>query len=107
MLIICCPVCGVAGDEEEFHYGGEGHIRRPASHDPERVSDEEQRDYLYMRENPRGLLRERWQHRRGCGKWFHAVRDTLSQEILLVYPITDPPPDLDGLQAGRAGGQAP
>lgn len=101
MLIICCPVCGVAGDEEEFHYGGEGHIRRPASHDTS-VSDEAQRDYLYIRENPRGLLRERWLHQRGCGKWFHAVRDTVNQEILLVYPITDPPADLEKLEAERA-----
>ena len=102
MLIICCPVCGVAGDEEEFHYGGEGHIRRPASHDPGHVSDEAQRDYLYMRDNPRGLLRERWHHRRGCGKWFHAVRDTLTQEILLVYGIAEPPPDLANLRPPRA-----
>lgn len=102
MLMISCPVCGVSGDEEEFHYGGEGHIRRPASHDSQHVSDEEQRDYLYVRENPCGLLRERWYHRRGCGKWFHAVRDTLTQEILLVYPIIDSPANLDKLEADRA-----
>ena len=100
MLIIRCPVCGVAGDEEEFHYGGEGHIRRPASHDTS-VSDETQRDYLYIRENPRGLLRERWLHQYGCGKWFHAVRDTVNQEILLVYPITDPPADLEKIERDR------
>ena len=97
MLIICCPICGAAGDEEEFHYGGEGHIARPATSDPHNISDAAQRDYLYYRDNPRGLLRERWQHQRGCGKYFHAVRDTASQEILRVYRITDTPPDLETL----------
>lgn len=107
MLMICCPICGVVGDEEEFRYGGEGHIRRPASHNPQYVSDEEQRDYLYIRENPRGLLRERWHHRFGCGKWFHAVRDTLNQEILMVYHITDPPADFDDIDTQRNPRKSP
>ena len=54
MLLIKCPVCGVEGDETDFHYGGEAHVRRPASDHPDRVSDGEQRVYLFMRKNPSG-----------------------------------------------------
>jgi len=78
MLLIKCPVCGVEGDETDFHYGGEAHVKRPASDHPDRVSDGEQRDYLFMRKNPRGLHFERWRCDRGCGKWFNAARDNLA-----------------------------
>ncbi len=78
MLIVKCPVCGVEGDETDFHCGGQAHIRRPASHDPHSITDDEQRDYLFMRFNPKGLHFERWRCDRGCGKWFHAARDTVS-----------------------------
>lgn len=92
MLEIKCPVCGVVGDEDDFHYGGEAHIRRPASHGPENISDEEQRDYLFMRHNPKGMHFERWRCDRGCGKWFHAARDTVSNEFAGTYGIIEKPP---------------
>ena len=41
----------------------------------------EQRDYLFMRRNPKGLHFERWRCDRGCGKWFHAARDTVTMEF--------------------------
>src|SRR5689334_11333693 len=92
MLLVHCPVCGAEGDETDFHYGGEAHLRRPASHDPAHVSDAEQRDYLFMRHNPKGLHFERWRCDRGCGKWFHAVRDTMTMEFKTTYGITELPP---------------
>ncbi len=92
MLLIKCPVCDCEGDETDFHYGGEGHILRPASTNPDKVGDEAQRDYLYMRKNPRGSHSERWLCERGCGKWFHAVRDTATMVISKTYLITDKPP---------------
>ena len=101
MLLIKCPVCGVESDETEFHYGGEAHIRRPATHDPDHVSDEEQRNYLFIRKNPRGIHFERWQCARGCGKWFNAARDTLTLEFLACYDITEPAPDLKGSHAAE------
>ena len=92
MLIVHCPVCGAQGDESDFHYGGEAHIKRPASEDPANVSDAAQRDYLFMRRNPKGLHFERWRCDRGCGKWFHAVRDTLTMDFKATYGITELPP---------------
>jgi sarcosine oxidase, subunit delta len=92
MLLIKCPVCGVEGDEIDFHYGGEAHVKRPASDHPDRVSDGEQRDYLFMRKNPRGLHFERWRCDRGCGKWFNAARDTVTMEFSATYGIREEPP---------------
>jgi heterotetrameric sarcosine oxidase delta subunit len=100
MLSITCPVCGVSGDDADFAYGGQAHVKRPASSTPNDVSLEAQRDYLFMRDNPRGPHRELWMCARGCGKWFHMVRDTLTQEILATYKISDPAPPLGGTPAG-------
>jgi sarcosine oxidase, subunit delta len=92
MLTLTCPICGVEGDETDFHCGGEAHIRRPSTHDPASVTDEQQRDYLFMRRNPKGLHFERWRCDRGCGKWFHAARDTVTQEFKAFYRATELPP---------------
>ena len=90
MLLITCPWCG-ARDEHEFSYGGEAHISRPKH--PEKVGDREWADYLYMRNNPKGLFRERWVHSHGCRRWFNVQRDTLTHEITSVYKISAPPPE--------------
>jgi len=92
MLIVHCPVCGIEGDETDFHCGGQAHIARPATSDPANITDGEQRDYLFMRFNPKGLHFERWRCDRGCGKWFHAARDTASLEFKAYYGITELPP---------------
>ena len=92
MLVVTCPVCGAEGDETDFHAGGQAHVRRPATHDPLNVMDEDQRDYLFIRHNPKGLHFERWRCDRGCGKWFHAARDTVTMEFKAFYDIAELPP---------------
>ncbi len=92
MLTLTCPVCHATGDETDFHYGGQAHVRRPASHDPADITDEQQRDYLFIRKNPKGLHHERWRCDRGCGKWFHAGRDTMTMEFKAFYLISEPAP---------------
>ena len=62
MMQIECPFCG-RRDETEFSYGGEAHIARPA---PD-VDDETWVEYLYFRNNMKGIHAERWRHSRGCG----------------------------------------
>ena len=76
MLLIHCPYCDETLPELEFAYAGEAHIARPA--DPSALSDEEWRDFLFIRTNARGTHFERWRHSHGCGKWFHAARCTAS-----------------------------
>jgi sarcosine oxidase subunit delta len=90
MLLIPCPWCGER-DEAEFHCGGQSHIARPT--EPERISDPEWADYLYMRDNTKGLFYERWVHSSGCRRWFNLARDTVTHEIRAVYRMTDPKPD--------------
>jgi sarcosine oxidase, subunit delta len=92
MLLVTCPVCGISGDETDFHGGGQAHVARPATANPEGISDQAQRDYLFIRHNPKGLHFERWRCDRGCGKWFHAARDTVTMEFKAFYPITELPP---------------
>ena len=89
MMIIPCPHCGPR-EEPEFHYGSQAHVSYPQ--DPSALSDTEWAHYLFYRDNPRGPMAERWVHSAGCRKWFNVVRNTLTYEILAVYPIGEQPP---------------
>ncbi|MER7640227.1 sarcosine oxidase subunit delta family protein [Streptomyces sp. NPDC126522] len=82
MLLIPCPWCGPR-DEAEFHYGGQAHVAYPET--PSELTDEEWARYLFFRANPKGPFPERWSHAAGCRRWFNAVRDTATNEILTVY----------------------
>ncbi|MEU6227605.1 sarcosine oxidase subunit delta family protein [Streptomyces sp. NPDC047042] len=96
MLLIPCPWCGPR-DEAEFHYGGAAHV--PYPEDPSALTDEEWARYLFFRDNAKGPFAERWSHAAGCRRWFNAVRDTGTNEILAVYrageerPVTTPVAD--------------
>lgn len=82
-MLIPCPYCEEARPEIEFAYGGEAHIARPA--DPSSQSDEEWESYLFIRRNPRGRHHERWRHVHGCGRFFNAVRDTVTDKFETTY----------------------
>lgn len=90
MLILNCPHCGPR-EEHEFHYGGQAHI--PYPEDPAALDDAQWARYLFYRDNPRGPRAERWVHSLGCRKWFNVVRDTLTYEVLAVYPQGQLPPE--------------
>ena len=92
MLLIKCPYCGPRA-EIEFRYGGEAHMVRPA---PD-ASESEWSEYLYMRDNKRGEHAERWCHAQGCGQFFNAVRNTVSDRIQVTYPA--------GMERASAGGE--
>jgi len=85
MLEIPCPWCGLR-DETEFSYGGEAHIVRPK--DPYIMTDEAWADYLFMRENTRGLYEEQWCHSAGCRRWFPLTRDTVTSRIAAAPRIS-------------------
>lgn len=84
MLLITCPHCGPR-EETEFACGGEAHIARPLAENS--ISDAEFADYLFLRDNPKGLFLERWRHTAGCRRWFNIARDTVSHEIIEVYAM--------------------
>ena len=76
MLLIHCPWCGPR-NEDEFSYGGEAHIVRPAA--PEAESDAQWADYLFMR--------------------FNVARDTVTHRLEAVYGMGEAPP----VQSGGGG----
>lgn len=100
MLLLTCPHCGISGEETEFAPGGEAHIARsgPGSDDAAFEA------YLFERRNPRGPHFERWRHAFGCGKWFHAARDTVTLEVYGTYPadVSGPPQEILDRIAARA-----
>ena len=89
MLQISCPWCGPRA-ESEFSYGGEAHIVRPA--EPDKLTDAQWGEYLFMRTNTKGLYREQWCHAAGCRRWFNAERDTVTYAFKSVYRIGEQPP---------------
>lgn len=88
MILIHCPYCEQTLPELEFAYAGEAHIARPA--DPSVLSDEEWEKYLFIRANPKGRHNERWRHVHGCGRFFNAVRDTVTDKFELTYKAGEP-----------------
>ncbi len=83
MLLIPCPICGQR-PEAEFTYAGEAHVVRSA--DPASLDDHAWADFLHHRTNPKGEHAERWRHTHGCGRFFNAVRNTVSDRFLASYP---------------------
>jgi sarcosine oxidase subunit delta len=78
----------------EFVHGGEAHIARPIQ--PEALNAEEWTEFLYMRDNPKGLHAERWRHLHGCARFFNALRDTTTDQFVVTYKTGEARPDLKG-----------
>ncbi len=94
MLLIPCPYCGPR-PELEFRYSGHAHILRQ----PE-VDDQAWSEFLFWRDNPKGVMAERWRHFSGCGRFFNSLRHTESDKIIATYRVGEPRP-------GSAGEVAP
>ena len=103
MLKLVCPYCGIEADETELVSGGEAHLKREG---PDSTDDDFE-GYLFLRNNPRGIILERWRHAMGCGKWFHVARCTVTQEVFGTYPAQTfkPPPRIMEEIKSRSTGQ--
>jgi sarcosine oxidase subunit delta len=91
MQLIECPWCGPR-EETEFHYGGEAHVAYPS--DPQALTDEQWAQYVFFRNNPKGLFAERWTHSHGCRRWFNAIRDTVTYRFQRTYRPDEPRPTI-------------
>jgi heterotetrameric sarcosine oxidase delta subunit len=91
MLLIPCPWCGPR-DETEFRYGGQAHIAHPP--EPDALDDAAWAEYVFLRDNPKGWLRERWVHSSGCRRWFNVIRHTVTYEIARSYRPGEPAPEV-------------
>ncbi|GGE24198.1 sarcosine oxidase subunit delta [Aureimonas endophytica] len=101
MLLIHCPYCEEARPELEFRHAGEAHVPRPAG--DAGLSDAETAQRLYYRSNERGLVFERWRHFSGCGKFFNAVRHSVTDKFVMTYKAGEPRPEITEDMARRAG----
>ncbi|MFK7755010.1 MAG: sarcosine oxidase subunit delta [Sedimentitalea sp.] len=72
---ITCPICG-ARDLREFTYQGEA-LTRPAPDAGAEAWD----DYVHLRDNVAGEMRELWYHDSGCTAWLVVTRDTRTHAI--------------------------
>ena len=82
MLRIHCPYCGVR-DHEEFSYFGDATKVYPpldAEHHDGWV------EAVYMRDNPKGVHAEFWQHTLACRRWLVVRRHTVTHDIESVVP---------------------
>lgn len=90
MFLINCPWCGQR-EQVEFSCHGQAHIVRPKN--PNDLSDEQWGDYVFFRDNPKGIHYERWVHVHGCRRWFNAVRNTVTDEFLGTYKPGESAPE--------------
>jgi sarcosine oxidase, subunit delta len=101
MLLIECPYCGKR-PELEFSHAGQAHIAR--AQNPAEVSVQEWTDFLYMRDNTKGVHAERWRHTHGCARYFNALRDTTTDHFLATYKAGEQRPEGVGAGAGVGTG---
>lgn len=92
MLLIECPHCGPR-EESEFSCGGDAHISRPENGDD--LTDAQWAQFLFYRRSTKGLHFERWVHAAGCRRWFNMARNTVTSEVIKVYPMGESAPEID------------
>lgn len=83
MKIMHCPLNGPR-NISEFICGGEVSDMP----DPVKGSDRDWAEYLFIEDNPRGMVREWWLHSPSA-YWFIAERDTATEEVLRTYPADE------------------
>jgi sarcosine oxidase subunit delta len=82
--LITCPHCGVR-PKEEFSIRGDAVPVRPAPN----ASDEAWYRYVFVRENPKGRIREYWHHAAGCRRWLIVERDNVTHDVFSVIDAAD------------------
>ena len=82
-VLIKCPYCGDR-PSEEFTTLGDASVAPPATDDFEAWYD-----YVYLRDNVKGRMREYWHHGGGCRSWLVVERNTATHEIYSVTAARD------------------
>ena len=93
MLLIPCPWCGPRS-EAEFTYIRASHAKRPATSNLESGDAEKHAllDYVYLRDNPKGVTQEYWQHTGGCRGILKVERNNVTHEITVSVKRDEPLP---------------
>ncbi len=85
MLRIQCPYCGLR-DHEEFSYFGDATKTYPPL---DAEFHDQWVEAVFMRDNPKGVHTEFWQHTLACRRWLVVKRNTVTHDILGVIPARD------------------
>ena len=83
MKIMNCPLNGPRNISEFICFGEVTDMPNP-----NKVSDEEWADYIWMSNNTAGVVREWWCHV-ATAYWFIAKRNTITDEILKTYSANE------------------
>lgn len=86
-MIINHPLLGPRDAAEFVHLGDASLIDRPDWRHER--AEELFHDYLYLRDNPAGEIRELWFHEHGDRSWLIVTRNTLTHEITNVELVRD------------------
>ncbi len=81
-MIINHPLLGPR-DASEFVYHGDAHLMQRPNPKSE-TADKDFHDYMYLRENIAGEMRELWFHEQGDRSWLVITRNTLTHDITKV-----------------------
>jgi sarcosine oxidase subunit delta len=49
------------------------------------ASERDWSQYIFMQNNKAGEQTEWWFHRAGCRQWLHALRNTVTNEVIRAY----------------------
>ena len=101
MLLLRCLYCAPDRPAVEFSYAHQAHKPRPEDAG-EPLDDHNWARWVYYQKNIKGVAQERWNHAAGCRKFFNAVRDTVSSEIIATYRTGETPPVEESLIEGEA-----
>ena len=82
---ITCPLCGPRDRREFTYYGAEDYLSRPKPDAAPAAWD----DYLHLRDNIAGVVRDLWYHETGCSGWLVVTRNTITHEVLETRLVTD------------------
>jgi sarcosine oxidase subunit delta len=52
------------------------------------------RKVLLHPRQPKGVVFERWRHIHGCGRFFNAVRDSVSDKFVMTYKAGEKKPSI-------------
>ena len=85
-MIINHPLLGPRDAAEFVYLGDAAMIKRP---DGMTASNSDMHDYMFLRDNPAGPIRELWYHEQGDRSWLVVTRNTVTHEITHVELARD------------------
>jgi heterotetrameric sarcosine oxidase delta subunit len=80
-----CPLCGDRDRREFYYYGAEDYLHRPSEGAEPAAWD----NYLHLRDNVAGVVRDLWYHETGCAQWLLVTRNTVTHEISGVELVAE------------------